>query len=135
MRNTFYRSLFLYWLCIAVGGALAFMVPVVGFPFGIGMLLYFVYAIPYWLWFALFFRRRERKFTAFNLTGRQFNLAVAGLGLALLVVFLLLGWKVLACFCAVLVYVGGEMEIKDRIIAAGAGSDALGRARRRDFEE
>lgn len=135
MRNTFYRSLFLYWLGIAVGGALAFMVPVVGFPFGIGMLLYFVYAIPYWLWFALFFRRRERKFTAFNLTGRQFNLAVAALGLALLVVFLLLGWKVLACFSAVLVYVGGEMEIKDRIIAAGAGSDALGRARRRDFEE
>lgn len=135
MRNTFYRSLFLYWLGIAVGGALAFMVPVVGFPFGIGMLLYFVYAIPYWLWFALFFRRRERKFTAFNLSGRQFNLAVAGAGLALLVLSLLLGWKVLACFSAVLVYVGGEMEIKDRIIAAGAGSEALGRARRRDGDE
>ena len=135
MRHTFYRSLFLYWLGIAVGGALAFMVPVVGFPFGIGMLLYFVYAIPHWLWFALFFRRRERKFTAFNLSGRQFNLAVAGAGLALLVLFLLLGWKVLACFSAVLVYVGGEMEIKDRIIAAGAGSEALGRARRRDLDE
>jgi hypothetical protein len=132
MRRTFYRSLFLYWLAIAFGGALAFMVPVVGFPFGIGMLLYFVYAIPYWLWFALFFRRRERKFTLFSLNGHQFNLAVAGLGLALLALFLLLGWKVLACFGAVMVYVGGELEIKDRIIAAGAGGQALARAGRLD---
>lgn len=134
MRNTFYRSLFMYWLAIAVGGALAFMVPLAGFPFGIGMLLYFVYAIPYWLWFALFFRRRERKFTPFNLTGRQFNLAVAGVGMALVVLCLLLGWKVLACFGAVMVYVGGELEIKDRIIAVGAGGEALARARLRDGE-
>jgi len=135
MRNTFYRSLFLYWLAIAIGGALAFMAPLVGFPFGIGMLLYFVYAIPYWLWFALFFRRRERKFTLFGLSGRQFNLAVAGLGLALVVLCLLLGWKVLACFGALIVYLGGELEVKDRIIAAGAGGEALARARRREADE
>lgn len=125
MRRMFYRNLFLYWLGLAVGGALAFMVPVVGFPFGIGALLYFVYAIPYWLWFALFFRGRERKWTAFGLPPRRFNGAVAGLGLALLVVALLLGWKVLACCAAVLVYIGGEMEIKDRMIAAsGSGTAA-----------
>jgi len=120
MRQTFYRILFMYWLAVLIAGALAFTVPVVGFPFGIGALLYFVYAIPYWLWFALFFQSRARKFTAFRLSGRHHNLLVAGGGLALSGLFLLLGWKVLACFGAVMVYVGGELEIKDRIIAARA---------------
>jgi len=116
-----YRNLLVYWLALAVIGMSAFIVPVVGFAFAIGALLYFLYAIGYWLLFAVSLHARPRSRLAFGMARRTFALRLAiGAG----VVFagsLLIGWKVLACLAAALLYYCGESVIKDRMIAAAGG--------------
>ncbi len=112
-----YRNLLLYWLAIGVLGMLAFRVPFIGFALGIGALLYFVYAIPYWLLFVVFFHQRPYSGKVFGMTRRSFAIRLA-IGAAVLCVgSLLLGWKVLACLGAAVLYYCGEIKLKDRMIA------------------
>lgn len=116
-----YRNLLLYWLAIGIVGMLAFRVPLAGFALGIGALLYFVYAIPYWLLFVVFFHQRPSSRTVFGMTRRSFAIRLA-IGAAVVCVgSLLLGWKVLACLGAAVLYYCGEIELKDRMIAAARG--------------
>ncbi|EKU82017.1 hypothetical protein HMPREF9710_02710 [Massilia timonae CCUG 45783] len=116
-----YRNLSLYWLAIGVLGMLAFRVPLVGFALGIGALLYFVYAIPYWLLFVVFFHQRPYSRVVFGMARRTFAIRLA-LGAAVVCVgSLLLGWKVLACLGAAVLYYCGEIELKERMIAAAQG--------------
>ncbi|WP_157225569.1 hypothetical protein [Massilia timonae] len=111
----------LYWLAIGVLGMLAFRVPLVGFALGIGALLYFVYAIPYWLLFVVFFHQRPYSRVVFGMARRTFAIRLA-LGAAVVCVgSLLLGWKVLACLGAAVLYYCGEIELKERMIAAAQG--------------
>jgi len=111
----------LYWLAIGVLGMLAFRVPFVGFALGIGALLYFVYAIPYWLLFVVFFHQRPYSRVVFGMARRTFAIRLA-LGAAVVCVgSLLLGWKVLACLGAAVLYYCGEIELKERMIAAAQG--------------
>ena len=113
-----YRNLLLYWLAIGVVGMLAFRVPFAGFALGIGALLYFVYAIPYWLLFVVFFHQRPYSPIVFGMTRRTFAIRLA-IGAAVVCVgSLLLEWKVLACVGAAVLYYCGEIELKDRMIAA-----------------
>lgn len=113
-----YRNLLLYWLAIGILGMLAFRLPLVGFALGIGALLYFVYAIPYWLLFVVFFHQRPYSRTVFGMARRAFAIRLA-IGAAVVCVgSLLLGWKVLACLGAAVLYYCGEIELKDRMIAA-----------------
>ncbi|WP_208278167.1 hypothetical protein [Massilia oculi] len=113
-----YRNLLLYWLAIGVLGMLAFRVPLAGFALGIGALLYFVYAIPYWLLFVVFFHQRPYSRMVFGMTRRTFAIRLA-IGAAVVCVgSLLVGWKVLACLGAAVLYYCGEIELKDRMIAA-----------------
>lgn len=113
-----YRNLLLYWLAIGVLGMLAFRVPLAGFALGIGALLYFVYAIPYWLLFVVFFHQRPYSRMVFGMARRTFAIRLA-IGAAVVCVgSLLLGWKVLACLGAAVLYYCGEIELKDRMIAA-----------------
>ncbi|AWL07096.1 hypothetical protein DIR46_23500 [Massilia oculi] len=107
----------MYWLAIGVLGMLAFRVPFIGFALGIGALLYFVYAIPYWLLFVVFFHQRPYRGKVFGMTRRSFAIRLA-IGAAVVCVgSLLLGWKVLACLGAAVLYYCGEIELKDRMIA------------------
>lgn len=116
-----YRNLLLYWLAIGIVGMLAFRVPLAGFALGIGALLYFVYAIPYWLLFVVFFHQRPHSRTVFGMTRRSFAIRLA-IGAAVVCVgSLLLGWKVLACLGAAVLYYCGEIELKDRMLAAARG--------------
>lgn len=116
-----YRNLLLYWLAISVVGMLAFRVPFAGFALGIGALLYFVYAIPYWLLFVVFFHQRPYHGMVFGMTRCAFAVRLA-IGAAVVCVgSLLLGWKVLACLGAAVLYYCGEIELKDRMIAAARG--------------
>lgn len=115
-----FRNLFLYWLAVALGGMLAFMVPVVGFPFGIGALLYFVYAVPYWLLFMVVFQHRPQRRSVFGVDNRRFVLIVAAVAFVVYGASLLLGWKGMACIGAALLYWCGEFELKTRMLA-GAG--------------
>ncbi len=116
-----YRNLSLYWLAIGVLGMLAFRVPFVGFALGIGALLYFVYAIPYWLLFVVFFHQRPYSRVVFGMARRTFAIRLA-LGAAVVCVgSLLLGWKVLACLGAAVLYYCGEIELKERMTAAAQG--------------
>lgn len=113
-----FRNLVLYWLAVTVGGMLAFMLPGVGFALGIGALLYFVYAIPYWLLFAVVFQHRPQGRQVLGMATRTFAIRLAIGATVVCIGSLLLGWKVLACLgAAVLVYCG-ELEVKDRMIAA-----------------
>lgn len=113
-----YRNLLLYWLAMGVLGMLAFRVPLVGFALGIGALLYFVYAIAYWMLFVVFFHQRPYSRMVFGITRRTFATRLA-IGAAVVCVgSLLLGWKVLACLGAAVLYYCGEIEVKDRMIAA-----------------
>jgi len=116
-----YRNLLLYWLAIGVAGMLAFRLPYVGFALGIGALLYFVYAIPYWLLFVVFLHQRTHARLVFGMARRSFAIRLAAAAAVVCIGSLLLGWKVLACLgAAVLVYCG-EAELKDRMIAAARG--------------
>ena len=116
-----YRNLSLYWLGIGILGMLAFRVPFVGFALGIGALLYFVYAIPYWLLFVVFFHQRPYSRVVFGMARRTFAIRLA-IGAAVVCVgSLLLGWKVLACLGAAVLYYCGEIELKERMIAAAQG--------------
>lgn len=116
-----YRNLLLYWLALGVVGMLAFRVPLIGFALGIGALLYFVYAIPYWLLFVVFFHQRPHSRLIFGMARRTFAIRLA-LGAAVVCIgSLLLGWKVLACLGAAVLYYCGEVELKDRMIAAARG--------------
>ena len=72
-----YRNLVLYWLALGLCGMLAFLVPGVGFALGIGALLYFVYAIPYWLMFVVVLHARPRSRTVFGMTRRTFAIRLA----------------------------------------------------------
>lgn len=116
-----YRNLLLYWLAIGVGGMLAFRLPFVGFALGIGALLYFVYAIPYWLLFVVFFHQRPHRRLVFGMTRRTFAIRLAAVAAVVCVGSLLLGWMVLACLGAAVLYYCGEVELKDRMIAAARG--------------
>ena len=113
-----YRNLLVYWLAIAIGGMLAFRIPVVGFALGIGALLYFLYAIPYWLLFVVLFHQRPHSPLVFGMARRSFAIRLA-IGAAVACIgSLLLGWNILACLgAAVLVYCG-EVELKERMIVA-----------------
>lgn len=116
-----YRNLLLYWLAIVIAGMLAFRLPFVGFALGIGALLYFVYAIPYWLLFVVFFHQKPRGRLVFGMTRRAYAIRLGVAAAVVCIGSLLLGWKVLACLgAAVLVYCG-EVELKDRMIAAAGG--------------
>lgn len=116
-----YRNLLLYWLALGVVGMLAFRVPLIGFALGIGALLYFVYAIPYWLLFVVFYHQRPHRLLVFGMARRTFAIRLA-LGAAVVCIgSLLLGWKVLACLGAAVLYYCGEVELKDRMIAAARG--------------
>lgn len=113
-----YRNLLLYWLTIGVLGMLAFRVPFIGFALGIGALLYFVYAIPYWLLFVVFFHQRPYSRIMFGMARRSFAIRLA-IGAAVVCVgSLLLGWMVLACLGAAVLYYCGESELKDRMLSA-----------------
>ena len=116
-----YRNLSLYWLAIGVLGMLAFRVPFVGFALGIGALLYFVYAIPYWLLFVVFFHQRPYSRMVFGMARRTFAIRLAVGAAVVCVGSLLLGWKVLACLGAAVLYYCGEIELKERMIAAAQG--------------
>jgi len=118
-----FRNLFLYWLAVALGGMLAFMVPVVGFPFGIGSLLYFLYAVPYWLLFVVVFQHRPQRRTVFGLEQRRFLIILASSAAVLYGGSLLLGWKGLACVGAALLFYCGEFVLKTRMIAAAGRYD------------
>ena len=113
-----YRNLLVYWLAIGVGGMLAFRIPLAGFALGIGALLYFLYAIPYWLLFVVFFHQRPHSPLVFGMARRSFAIRLA-IGAAVACIgSLLLGWNILACLgAAVLVYCG-EVELKERMIVA-----------------
>lgn len=116
-----YRNLMLYWLALGLGGMLAFLVPGIGFALGIGALLYFVYAIPYWLMFVVVLHARPRSRLVFGMTRRTFAIRLA-IGAALVfVASLLLGWKVLACMAAALLCWCGEIAIKDWMILTARG--------------
>ncbi|MDY0960792.1 MULTISPECIES: hypothetical protein [Massilia] len=107
----------MYWLTIGVLGMLAFRVPFIGFALGIGALLYFVYAIPYWLLFVVFFHQRPYSRMVFGMTRRTFAIRLA-IGAAVVCVgSLLLGWMVLACLGAAVLYYCGETELKDRMLS------------------
>lgn len=116
-----YRNLSLYWLGIGILGMLAFRVPFVGFALGIGALLYFVYAIPYWLLFVVFFHQRPYSRMVFGMARRTFAIRLAVGAAVVCVGSLLLGWKVLACLGAAVLYYCGEIELKERMIAAAQG--------------
>ncbi|WP_314442679.1 hypothetical protein [Massilia timonae] len=116
-----YRNLSLYWLGIGILGMLAFRVPFVGFALGIGALLYFVYAIPYWLLFVVFFHQRPYSRVVFGMARRTFAIRLAVGAAVVCVGSLLLGWKVLACLGAAVLYYCGEIELKERMIAAAQG--------------
>jgi hypothetical protein len=116
-----YRNLLFYWLALALAGMLAFRVPVVGFALGIGALLYFLYAIPTWLHFVIFFKERPRTRLVFGMTRRSFAIRLAIAAAVLCAASLLLGWKVLACIGAAVLFYCGETAIKDRMIAAAGG--------------
>jgi len=112
-----YRNLLLYWLTIGVLGMLAFRVPFIGFALGIGALLYFVYAIAYWLLFVVFFHQRPYSRMVFGMARRTFAIRLA-IGAAVVCVgSLLLGWMVLACLGAAVLYYCGEIELKDRMLS------------------
>jgi len=113
-----FRHLFLYWLAIALGGMLAFNVPLIGFAFGIGALLYFVYAVPYWLLFMVFFQHQPQRRTVFGMAQRRFVTILAALAGVLCIGSLLLGWKGMACIGAALLLFCGETELKLRMLAA-----------------
>jgi len=113
-----YRNLLLYWLTIGILGMLAFRVPLAGFALGIGALLYFVYAIPYWLLFVVFFHQRSHSRLVFGRTRRTFAIRLAAGAAVVCIGSLLLEWKVLACLGAAVLYYCGEIELKDRMIAA-----------------
>ncbi|MEG0042758.1 MAG: hypothetical protein RR983_17270 [Massilia sp.] len=116
-----YRNLMLYWLALGLGGLLAFRVPGVGFALGIGALLYFVYAIGYWLMFVVFLHTRPRSRFVFGMTRRTFAIRLA-IGAAVVCIgSLLLGWKVLACIAAALLCYCGESVFKDRMLTAARG--------------
>jgi len=116
-----YRNLLLYWLALGVVGMLAFRVPFVGFALGIGALLYFVYAIPYWLLFVVFFHQRSHSRLVFGMARRTFALRLGTAAAVVCIGSLLLGWKVQACLGAAVLYYCGEIEFKDRMIAAARG--------------
>jgi len=116
-----YRNLLLYWLALGVVGMLAFRVPFVGFALGIGALLYFVYAIPYWLLFLVFFHQRPHSRLVFGMARRSFAIRLAAAAAVVCIGSLLLEWKVLACLGAAVLYYCGEVELKDRMIAAARG--------------
>jgi len=116
-----YRNLLLYWLALAVIGMAAFIVPVAGFAFAIGALLYFLYAIGYWLLFVVSLHAQPRSRLVFGMTRRTFAIRLAISAGVVFVGSLLLGWKVLACLAAAVLYYCGESVIKDRMIAAGGG--------------
>lgn len=113
-----YRNLLVYWLAIGVGGMLAFRIPFAGFALGIGALLYFVYAIPYWLLFVVFFHQRPYSPMVFGMARRSFAIRLALGAAAVCIGSLLLGWNVLACLGAAVLFYCGEVELKDRLIAA-----------------
>lgn len=116
-----YRNLLLYWLAVGVGGMLSFRVPVAGFALGIGALLYFVYAIAYWLLFVVFFHQRPHSRLVLGMPRRTFATRLA-LGAAIACIgSLLLEWKVLACLGAAVLFYCGEIALKDRMIAAARG--------------
>ena len=116
-----YRNLMLYWLALGLGGMLAFLVPGVGFALGIGALLYFVYAIPYWLMFVVFLHTRPRSRFVFGMSRRTFAIRLA-IGAAVVCIgSLLLGWKVLACIAAALLAFCGESLIKDWMLLTVRG--------------
>lgn len=121
-----YRNLLMYWLALSVIGMTAFILPVVGFAFAIGALLYLLYAIGYWLLFVVSLHARPRSRLVFGMTHRTFAIRLAiGVGVVF-VGSLLLGWKVLACFAAAVLYYCGEMVIKDRMITAAGGYRDVG---------
>ena len=113
-----YRNLLLYWLTVGVLGMLAFRVPLAGFALGIGALLYFVYVIPYWLLFVVFFHQRPHSRLVFGMTRRTFAIRLALGAAAVCIGSLLLEWKVMACLAAAVLYYFGEIEFKDRMLAA-----------------
>jgi hypothetical protein len=116
-----YRNLMLYWLALGLGGMLAFLVPGIGFAIGIGALLYFVYAIPYWLMFVVFLHARPRSRLVFGMTRRTFAIRLA-IGAAVVCVgSLLLGWKVLACIAAAVLCYCGEIVLKDWMVLTARG--------------
>lgn len=113
-----YRKLLVYWMAIGVGGMLAFRIPFAGFALGIGALLYFVYAIPYWLLFVVFFHQRPHDPLVFGMARRAFAIRLA-LGAAVVCIgSLLLGWNILACLGAAVLFYCGDVELKERMIAA-----------------
>lgn len=121
-----YRNLLLYWLALGVVGMLAFRLPFIGFALGIGALLYFVYAIPYWLMFVVFLQQRPHSRLLFGMARSRLAIRL-GVGAAVLCVgSLLLGWNILACLGAALLVYCGEIVLKDRMIgAAGAYADPV----------
>ena len=125
-----YRNLVLYWLALGLCGMLAFLVPGVGFALGIGALLYFVYAIPYWLMFVVFLHARPRSRMVFGMTRRTFAVRLAIGATVVCIGSLLLGWKVLACVAAAVLCYCGEIALKDWMIltARGYAQDAPVRA-------
>lgn len=116
-----YRNLLLYWLAIGIGGMLAFRLPFVGFALGIGALLYFVYAIPYWLLFVVFFHQRPHRRLVLGMAHRTFAIRLAAAAAVVCIGSLLLGWMVMACLGAAVLFYCGEVELKDRMIAAVGG--------------
>lgn len=113
-----YRNLGLYWLALALGGMIAFRIPGIGFALGIGALLYFVYAVPYWLLFVVFFARRPYRRLLFGMHPRTFALRLAVGAAVVGGASLLLGWKVLACLAAAVLAYCGECVLKDRMRVA-----------------
>ena len=118
-----FRNLFLYWLAVGLGGMLAFAVPGVGFAFGIGALLYFVYAIAYWLLFMVSLQHKPQRRTVFGVEQRRFVVGLAAGAGVLCLASLLLGWRGFACIGAALLFYCGELELKTRMLAAAGRYD------------
>lgn len=109
-----YQVLLWYWLAVAAAAVLAFSVPYAGFVIGIGALLYFLYAIGFWLARFVFFPNAVPRTHVRGMARLRFFRLLAGATLALTVLFLLFEWRVLACLGGALLLVCGEQIVLER---------------------
>jgi len=109
------KWLLLYWLAVAVTGAIAFLIPAVGWAFGVGAFAYLVAAIPGWLLLSGFFAHLEQPGTTFGIDNRRFAQLLAGLALLACGAGLASGVHVLAWGGAGLLYAAGEWALIDRM--------------------
>ena len=118
------KWLLLYWLAVGATGAIAFLVPHVGWAFGVGAFAYLAAAIPGWLLMGGFFACMENRNTTFGIDNRRFAQLLGGAGALACGAGLLSGVHVLAWGGAGLVYLGGEWLVVDRVFRERAGRTA-----------